>query len=1083
MADATQQTDTQPFPDEPIPGLIVLRLTPGGGFGLTCNFELQRGDSNTGPWETIAIYPPSRMSADGILYADQLPLDGTLRWYRGRHTKLGWKPSAYSVPIRGSIKQVRIIIDPEPAPLPKPEYLDGSGGEKIIGDAKLFIAGLTVLSGSVTASSDDAPFQFSDTGKLIEIQSGSLTGNTFVTTIAGVFNAESISLANPVFSDVNDKPFRFGTDNTLALQTLLSRAANDPVAPSKVYLRSGSYLISGSAAFDGGVKIQDGVTLFGDGHRTEIVLLGPFSGPIIANSESLNRNISIRDIRFNADRDFHDDPSSTGSSAIKFDGVNDFELQNVFFESASADALIVSNSEAGTIRAIRGNANAINDISAYSCSLMVFDDINTTGSLGYGIEFQTVLSSSIANSAPSEEGSGSFVQDPGSNRNALLGVEGLNQKVRAQDIIAGRSGSLEEFSIGIVQEPFSFVVFDTFGLWNDESHTNFYGVGIQPARFYTNPTIYISDAGGSPSANRYGLEFPVKRGKAQNFDLDQFESQSVGMFVGIDANGMGSSTPVELDNASFQIRGDVVMGNTRNFGVANRPLFYRVTALSGSHQFEGQEVIITPPLTASDAEFDNILATEISASVGFHGPASGALDLAWTGSVRPKFHSIQHMQDTFHSAGVITGGTVITGSAAESIDVQSGSGFVRDVDDETTTIFYHDFDATSSLAIPFDTTRYIGINLNSGLPELIVQTTDVWDFNTNYPLAVVVNDSGSISIKDARHKVGDHANKMIQRMWETTPLARDERGGGLILGSTNRDIEVTPGTLWDKLEDFDIGAFDTTTGDTFDIYWRSASVFEVSRSNTQWDNASYDDGTGTLAILGSNRYANMWFYLETAGDVVAQYGRDQYTSVALAQAEDPPTNAPDRITHLTKLIGRIIFQEAGSAVEVVESVFTTEFAAGGVADHGGLAGLADDDHAQYLLTDGTRALTGEWETGNRIISELSGGFDGVVPTGSAVYHEQVDLGIFSGSFSMSFSSSNAQKYTAGGDMTIAISDVLPGSVNTLEIDNDGSHSIGFQVGTLWNSGIPDTPSTGSNTAVIQGLSIGNFVTITGKDIG
>jgi hypothetical protein len=32
-----------------------------------------------------------------------------------------------------------------------------------------------------------------------------------------------------------------------------------------------------------------------------------------------------------------------------------------------------------------------------------------------------------------------------------------------------------------------------------------------------------------------------------------------------------------------------------------------------------------------------------------------------------------------------------------------------------------------------------------------------------------------------------------------------------------------------------------------------------------------------------------------------------------------------------------------------------------IDDHGNLAGLADDDHAQYILTDGTRAYTG---TGN-----------------------------------------------------------------------------------------------------------------------
>ncbi|MHA2377116.1 MAG: hypothetical protein ACXAB9_13195, partial [Candidatus Thorarchaeota archaeon] len=36
----------------------------------------------------------------------------------------------------------------------------------------------------------------------------------------------------------------------------------------------------------------------------------------------------------------------------------------------------------------------------------------------------------------------------------------------------------------------------------------------------------------------------------------------------------------------------------------------------------------------------------------------------------------------------------------------------------------------------------------------------------------------------------------------------------------------------------------------------------------------------------------------------------------------------------------------------------------GTIDHGGLIGLADDDHTQYLLADGSRALTGDWDIGD-----------------------------------------------------------------------------------------------------------------------
>jgi hypothetical protein len=41
---------------------------------------------------------------------------------------------------------------------------------------------------------------------------------------------------------------------------------------------------------------------------------------------------------------------------------------------------------------------------------------------------------------------------------------------------------------------------------------------------------------------------------------------------------------------------------------------------------------------------------------------------------------------------------------------------------------------------------------------------------------------------------------------------------------------------------------------------------------------------------------------------------------------------------------------------------------GGSSDHGSLTGLTDDDHSQYLLTNGNRQLTGGWDYGSQTIS-------------------------------------------------------------------------------------------------------------------
>ena len=50
----------------------------------------------------------------------------------------------------------------------------------------------------------------------------------------------------------------------------------------------------------------------------------------------------------------------------------------------------------------------------------------------------------------------------------------------------------------------------------------------------------------------------------------------------------------------------------------------------------------------------------------------------------------------------------------------------------------------------------------------------------------------------------------------------------------------------------------------------------------------------------------------------------------------------------------------------------------GTSDHGDLSGLADDDHSQYLLVDGTRSLTGDWDNTSRRIRNT--GTAEVIPT-------------------------------------------------------------------------------------------------------
>jgi len=72
----------------------------------------------------------------------------------------------------------------------------------------------------------------------------------------------------------------------------------------------------------------------------------------------------------------------------------------------------------------------------------------------------------------------------------------------------------------------------------------------------------------------------------------------------------------------------------------------------------------------------------------------------------------------------------------------------------------------------------------------------------------------------------------------------------------------------------------------------------------------------------------------------------------------------------TVVIRRIVrpIQITGRQVAVVEAGVAV--ATGGVTDHGALTGLADDDHTQYLLVSGTRAMTAALNMGGFAVSNV-----------------------------------------------------------------------------------------------------------------
>ncbi len=324
------------------------------------------------------------------------------------------------------------------------------------------------------------------------------------------------------------------------------------------------------------------------------------------------------------------------------------------------------------------------------------------------------------------------------------------------------------------------------------------------------------------------------------------------------------------------------------------------------------------------------------------------------------FSTLQHMQNVFHSAGWTSGGT-ITDAGGETIDVSAGTGLIRTSNNAISgQVNYFDWAAVSGVAIPTDAIRYVGVEYNSGSPQVTVRTSANWNLKTDFPIGVVVNEGGVLNIYSDLQAVGDHAANMIQREYETMPLSPDIREGGLVLGETGtRNITLTAGAVWDRLNRYTVPALNTSITGNFDAYYMDGSGGFTKVSNlTQWPNTQYDDSSGTLATITDGNYATLWFYIDTNARVSMVYGMDEYTTSSLADAEMAPdvSMLPNRLKVFGKLLGKIVFQKSAStATEVTSLISMSGSSSTSVTNHANLTGL---DYASSGHTGFANAIAG-----------------------------------------------------------------------------------------------------------------------------
>jgi len=246
-------------------------------------------------------------------------------------------------------------------------------------------------------------------------------------------------------------------------------------------------------------------------------------------------------------------------------------------------------------------------------------------------------------------------------------------------------------------------------------------------------------------------------------------------------------------------------------------------------------------------------------------------------------------------------------------------------------------------------------------------TTTAFDAGSNHDITALNHEENWFSVTGCTHTVvrGNHV------------LVQESTGNDGIYIVSSTTIPSSAGYkriyIWSGNGK---GVSDTTADghlhdNVFTYWWRDGSSGWYNSSGQVGLNIDYyDDNSGTLNTLTSNRYGVHWVYVDITGDVNILYGQGDYT---LAQAEDSitPATIPSQLDVTSILAARVIVQQGQTSLDdaTYSYPWTTSFTAGNVDQHNDLGGIqggttgeyyhltATDDTNFDTLTDGSDAST------------------------------------------------------------------------------------------------------------------------------
>lgn len=336
----------------------------------------------------------------------------------------------------------------------------------------------------------------------------------------------------------------------------------------------------------------------------------------------------------------------------------------------------------------------------------------------------------------------------------------------------------------------------------------------------------------------------------------------------------------------------------------------------------------------------------ISASIVNVSTSSFRLHLS---GVSPNAQSAFEMIDSFVPNGCAPGPTItipITVNTS-TLDVTVAPGNVNLYKNAAYSGVFGNYNVSSSVVTLTDkVANYIVAKFNSGSISY-ANTLDLETINESdiVPVYSIV-PSGTYVDQLTWDSLGTGMLiKLNHRLIKTQRFVRES--GFSLSELSGQRISITAGVVWYGTNRVSLPSFTSDVSLTRLQYNDGAGSF-ATRNVTTYTNEYYDDGTGGLKALGTNKYVVNWIYRGVTDSSVSMILLStQYNTLAQATAAVVPATTSCAVALFGMLVGRIIAQQGTATAVQIDSAFVTTFDMAGATDHNNLSNLQGGTTSQY----------------------------------------------------------------------------------------------------------------------------------------